>query len=149
MAQTILLNLNFTDDLIEEHLANKTGKNQDNTQFVNRDARAFRDFFARKYTSKEQEDPFTHYYLKEASKQERVKILIEQDEKLKETLHDENQPEAIERRNAKSRQIWERIEEMLVENERENEDNFNLSKTMTNRIRLDYNMKSLIRSEFI
>lgn len=38
---------------------------------------------------------------------------------------------------------------MLIENDKENEDNFNLGKTMTNRIRIDYNMKSLIRSEFI
>lgn len=153
LTQTILMNLNFTDDLIKEHLANRDTKANSDldkaTDFVERDPRAFRDFFVRKYHSKEQEDPFTHFYLNEAGKQERVKVLIEQDEELKATHHDEHQPEAIESREAKSKQIWERIEEMLIENERENEDNFNLGSMMKNRIRLDYDMKSLMRSEFI
>jgi len=98
LTQTILMNLNFTDELIKKHLENKRDKSTDGAEFVDRDARAFRDFFARKYLSKEQEDPFTHFYLKEASKQERVKILMDQDKELKETFHDEHQPEAIERR---------------------------------------------------
>lgn len=40
--------------------------------------------------------------------------MIGEDEKMKELDHDEDQPEATERRSEKSKQIWERIEEMLI-----------------------------------
>lgn len=68
---------------------------------------------------------------------------------MKELDHDEDQPEATERRSEKSKQIWERIEEMLIQNDRENEDNFNLSKAQTNHVNVEYDMKSLVKSEFV
>ena len=72
----ILGNFNFTDELIREHLNSFDSSKKSiikNPTYVERDARAYREFISKTYFSKDREDPFTHFYVKEAAKQERVK----------------------------------------------------------------------------
>jgi len=74
----ILLNLNFTDQLIEEHLnlnKNKISK-ASTAKFVPRDSSNFRRFVESTYFSKDREDPFTHFYLKESVQKEHIKKLL-------------------------------------------------------------------------
>ncbi len=79
---TILVNMNFTDQLIEEHLnIRKAGDSkQSETRFLPRDAEKYRKFVASSYTSKDREDPFTHFFLKEAKNKELVKTWIAEEE---------------------------------------------------------------------
>ena len=68
---TILLNMNFTDQLIEEHLKDKKVSTKE-TKLVPRDADNFRRFVESTYESKDREDPYTHFHLKEARHKENI-----------------------------------------------------------------------------
>jgi len=69
----LLKNLNFTDRLINQHLhKNDKETANSNPSYVKRDAASFREFVKDTYFSKDQEDPFTHFYLKESGKIERI-----------------------------------------------------------------------------
>jgi hypothetical protein len=78
----IVFNLNFTEDLITEHL-NSNLKDQKHTNdydnYVERDPKSYRDFIAKTYFSKDREDPFTDFYVKEAGKVQRVQHLLEKE----------------------------------------------------------------------
>jgi hypothetical protein len=78
---TILTNMNFTDQLIEEHLKVKKAGDSKNAKarFVPRDAEKYRNFIESTYNSKDREDPFTHFFLKEAKNKELVKTLISEE----------------------------------------------------------------------
>ena len=71
---TILSNMNFTEQLIEEHLKVKkfTEAKPAKARFVPRDAEKYRKFVESAYISKDREDPYTHFYLKEAKNKELV-----------------------------------------------------------------------------
>ncbi len=43
--------------------------------FLQRDPKEFREFLVSTYYSKDREDPFTDFYIREAGKQERIKEL--------------------------------------------------------------------------
>jgi hypothetical protein len=75
---TILINMNFTDQLIEEHLKLKKADQKPTQQarFLPRDAEKYRKFVESTYNSKDREDPFTHFYLREAKNKELVKTWI-------------------------------------------------------------------------
>lgn len=68
----ICVNTHFTDRLINEHLGLEASNPNYKAVFIERDPREFREFISRTYQSKDQEDPFTHFYIKEAGKVERV-----------------------------------------------------------------------------
>ena len=84
----ILLNLNFTEQLIEEHLGlSQSGsagaaKQQNKAKLLSRDAEKFRNFIHSQYHSKDREDPFTHFYLKESRTQEHLNKLIEDENQI-------------------------------------------------------------------
>jgi len=44
-----------------------------------RDPRAYREFVKSTYFSKDREDPFSHFFIKEAAKQERIQQLAEEE----------------------------------------------------------------------
>jgi len=71
-------NTQFTDKLISEHLRRGQSfskEGQKYTKFAPRDESSYRDFVMRTYSSKDQEDPFSHFYIKESGKIERVRKL--------------------------------------------------------------------------
>ena len=76
IVNTILSNLSFTDQLIEEHLGRVSKKGNAEVKYVPRDAKKYRDFVASTYHSKDREDPFTHFYLKESKTKEYINKLI-------------------------------------------------------------------------
>jgi hypothetical protein len=77
---TVLVNMGFTDQLIEEHLnLNKKANPNAGGKLVPRDASNFRKFMIAQYQSKDREDPFTHFYLKEAKNKEMIKNWIEEE----------------------------------------------------------------------
>jgi hypothetical protein len=77
---TVLVNMGFTDQLIEEHLnLNKKANSAAGGKLVPRDATNFRKFMIAQYQSKDREDPFTHFYLKEAKNKEMIKNWIEEE----------------------------------------------------------------------
>ena len=94
----LLGNAQFTDKLIAEHLgksttsarASKDGSQQ--TKYVARDASSYRDFVMRTYFSKDQEDPFSHFYIKESGKVERVVKLRDEAEQYEKVLGDHRHP---------------------------------------------------------
>jgi len=69
---TILGNSGFTDGLITEHLRSGPSGARQQGKFLARDPAAYRDFIRASYQSKDQEDPFTHFFIKESGKIERV-----------------------------------------------------------------------------
>ncbi len=73
---TILLNLSFTDQLIDEHLGlvTRTGKQKIvEPKHVGRDPSVYRNFVESTYHSKDREDPYTHFFLKEGAMREALK----------------------------------------------------------------------------
>jgi len=72
----ILLNLDFTDQLIQEHLGAKA---KGEPKYVGRDAEQFRKFVQSTYHSKDREDPYTHFYLKEARHTEKINQMIREE----------------------------------------------------------------------
>jgi hypothetical protein len=96
---TVLVNMGFTDQLIEEHLnLNKKGGSTPVAvgKYVPRDAANFRKFMINQYQSKDREDPFTHFYLKEAKNKEMIKNWIEEEKQLeKETESETKDPKVI------------------------------------------------------
>lgn len=80
---TILVNLSFTDQLIEEHLKQKVNtKEAAAAKVVPRDAEKFRRFVESTYFSKDREDPYTNFYLKEAREKETLNRLISNEKTL-------------------------------------------------------------------
>lgn len=78
---TILSNLSFTEQLIEEHLGKSKAKSGE-VKYVPRDAKKYRDFVASTYHSKDREDPYTHFFLKESKNKERINQLIAEEKDL-------------------------------------------------------------------
>lgn len=84
LISTLFSKLDLTDSLIKEHVKDsKERPDYDkDLRYVSRDPAEFRNFVMSTYHSKDQEDPFTHFYIKEAAKVERVhKLKGEADER--------------------------------------------------------------------
>jgi hypothetical protein len=88
---------------------------------VPRDAARYREFVGATYHSKDREDPFTHFYLKEAKTKEQINKLLA-DEKA--ALVEENAADyrVVEEGNRRREALKEKIENMLMAEERINED---------------------------
>lgn len=82
----VLVNSSFTDKLIDEHLR-ATTKDDKSVKYAPRDAGKYREFIRSTYFSKDQADPFSHFYTKESGKVERVfKVEKEAKEKYEEAM---------------------------------------------------------------
>lgn len=105
----------------------------------------------RTYSSKDQEDPFSHFFIKESGKIERVhKIYKDGQDKFAsamENAKDIDTKEQIEEKVLKT--FSNKIEDMLIENYRENEDFISLSHQLKSEVKIDYDLKSLMKSEKI
>jgi hypothetical protein len=75
---TIMVNMNFTEQLIEEHLRLKKTEpaKQSEARYVPRDADKYRQFVESTYHAKDREDPYSHFFLTQAKNKELVKTLI-------------------------------------------------------------------------
>lgn len=74
-----MVNMNFTDQLIEEHLKQKKGDNKAQPRYVPRDAEKYRKFVESTYYSKDREDPYSHFFLTEAKNKELIKTWMAED----------------------------------------------------------------------
>lgn len=72
-----MLNTNFTDQLIAEHLGLDNKKRKPQT-YIPRDSDIFREFVKSTYFSKDVEDLFSNFFLKEAAKKERIWKTVEE-----------------------------------------------------------------------
>ena len=145
---TILLNLNFTDGIIEEHLNLASRKNK--PRLVPRDAKTFREFVESTYSSKDREDPFTHFYLKEAKNREEARRLLEEERHIIETVEEgSNDVSVLEKGKKRREALQEKIENMLMLEENKNEDLHDLSSSLKTHPNINYDMKTLMRSENI
>lgn len=124
----VLGNSCFTEKLIEEHLAGPQQRKGQQAVFASRDPAAYRDFAEATYFSKDQEDPYTHFYIKESGKVERVhKVHNDAAEKYDKIIAEHPDPEVREKTAALKKTLDRKIEDMLLENQLENEDTLSLS----------------------
>lgn len=143
----LLVNLTFTDKLIEEHLKSQS---KAEAKLVPRDPSAFRDFVHDSYFSKDQEDPYTHFFIKESGKQERVKkIYNEMNMKYWRKIKEAKSEDGQRRLDGIMRSFQEKIDDMLLQNKLENEDTLSLSHQLESEVKIKYNLKSLMKSEFV
>jgi hypothetical protein len=63
--------------LIDEHLG--LSKGTSNPTFVARDASEYRKFVMATYNSKDREDPYTHFFLKEGAMREAMKREVDKE----------------------------------------------------------------------
>lgn len=103
------------------------------------------------YASKDQEDPFSHFFIKESGKQERIwKIHKEGQDKFASALENASDIDTQEQIQQKVLKTFEnKIEDMLIENYRENEDFISLSHQLKSEVKIEYDLKSLMKSEKI
>lgn len=102
------------------------------------------------YTSKDREDPYTHFFLKEASKREALKKEYEQEKLLETTVENATDyPRVIEEGKERREKLMEKIEKVLLDERIKNEDLTNLSSSLKQNVSVQYDMKSLVKSEFV
>ena len=150
---TILSNMNFTEQLIEEHLKVKksTEAKPAKARFVPRDAEKYRKFVESAYISKDREDPYTHFYLKEAKNKELVKTLISEEKKRHAEFEAESRDTELKEEGKVRRQkLQDKIEDILLSEEIQNQDLFDLSSAgLKTEVNVRYDMRTLVKSEFI
>mmetsp|Transcript_31265 Transcript_31265/g.47845 ORF Transcript_31265/g.47845 Transcript_31265/m.47845 type:complete len:382 (+) Transcript_31265:3481-4626(+) len=154
LLKTLLVNTKFVDNLIEDHLKLlNDAKNVEfgSAEFVERDPSKFREFIKSTYFSKDQEDPFSHFYIKESGKIERMhkaykdaseKYQAEVDSLPSKDLHEKAQEKIF-------KTVEEKISEMMLQNERENEDITSISHQFNSEVKVNYDLKSLMKSEHV
>lgn len=101
------------------------------------------------YFSKDKEDPYSDYFLKEAGKLERA-------HKLSDEVKDQEHLDKVERSGDRYTEgekrkevLQDKIDSMLLENEMENEDLLSISHTHRATVKISYDLKSLIKSDNI
>lgn len=147
----ILGNSHFTEQLIAEHLGKgPREKGRQDSIFLPRDPRHYRAFVHATYESKDQEDPFTHFFIKEAGKVERIhKVHNDAEERYAKLINDNPDPESRKRAEELRKTLEDKVIDMLLENRLENEDTIGLSHQVESEVKIEYHLKSLMRSEFI
>lgn len=147
----LLTSCDFTDKLIEEHLSRKTADQSQAATFLERDPAVFRDFMRTKATcSRDQTDAYSHFFLKEAGKHERVhKAYNEATEQYQETIDTSKNPVVRERTKKLMKSLQDKIDDMLLENREENEDSISLMNQFDTTIDINYNIGSLIKSQHV
>jgi hypothetical protein len=144
-------NLSFTDQLIEEHLSrNQTGKQETEPVFLQRDPSCYRDFIRMTYESKDQEDPFTHFYIKESGKIERIHQVKNQEMKeYEEFIKTSDNQQAVENTKNILKTLQDKMDDMIMENRNENEDFTSLSHHLNSEVKIKYDLKSLMKSDTV
>jgi hypothetical protein len=80
------------------------------------------------YQSKDREDPFTHFYLKEARDKEMIKNWIEDEKQLqKETEYETKDPKVLAEGEKRREALQDKIDSLLLEEENQNHDLLQLS----------------------
>jgi len=147
---TILGNSGFTDGLITEHLRSGPSGVRQQGKFLARDPTAYRDFIKASYQSKDQEDPFTHFFIKESGKIERVhKVHNDARAKFAHLAKDAPDKQTKEQALEVLKTLEDKVDDMLLENHIENEDIISLSHQVESEVKVEYNLKSLMKSEFV
>ena len=150
---TILVNMNFTEQLIEEHLKlRKDGKpTSSQTRFVPRDAEKYRKFVESTYYSKDREDPYTHFFLSEAKNKELIKTWIAEEGQRKAEFEAESRDPALKEEGHRRRQkLQEKIEDILLADELKNQDYLDISSAgLKTEVNVRYDMRTLVKSEFV
>lgn len=74
-----------------------------------------------------------------------------QEEKERQFIEEESTADlsVIEQGNQRRQKLQEKIDDVLLDIERTNEDLFDLSSSLKQRVKINYDMKSLVKSEFI
>ena len=148
---TILLNMNFTDQLIEEHLKLNATKSAAIPKYVPRDAANFRKFVMQSYDSKDREDPYTHFYLKEAKNKEMMNSWISEEKQLqKETELESKSPAVLAEGEQRRKVLQDKIDSLLMEEENRNEDLLQLSNAgVKTHLEVRYDIRTLVKSETV
>jgi hypothetical protein len=107
----------------------------------------FREFMMSTYRSKDQEDPFSHFYIKESGKIERVHKVLSEHEELKQSLRHVKSLDASDKTKKIMKTLQNKMDDMLLQNKVENEDHISLSHHLDSEVKIDYNLKSLMKSE--
>ncbi len=88
-----------------------------------RDAASFRKFILSTYHSKDREDPYTHFFLKEAKNKEMINTWIEEEkQRFKEIEEDTRDPKIVAEGNKRREALYDKIDSILLEEENRNED---------------------------
>ena len=117
-------------------------KDYENVQFADRDATKYREFVMKTYKSRDQVDPFTNFWVKEAGKVERIHKMHDDIEKTFEHLKSKKD---VSKETAESIQeahdtFYKKVEDMLIENDRENEDTFAFIDQFKVETKINYNL---------
>ena len=112
----LLVNTSMTDTLIGEHLRWGANTQQpDDTKYVSRDPASYRDFVKNTYFSKDQEDPFTHFYIKESGKYERIhQVYNDAKDKYENYMKETTSLKASERTGKILKSLGDKVDEMLI-----------------------------------
>jgi hypothetical protein len=146
----ILVNLNFTDKLIEQHLGAKS-QSKEEPKYLNRDATNYRDFIRSSYFSKDHEDPFSHFYILESGKVERVHKAWNDanNSEAKEIYQNHTDKETSMKARKVLQTLSSKIDDMLLQNHNENTDTLSLSHHLGHDVEVNYNLRSLMKSEYV
>mmetsp|Transcript_36750 Transcript_36750/g.44952 ORF Transcript_36750/g.44952 Transcript_36750/m.44952 type:complete len:473 (+) Transcript_36750:201-1619(+) len=131
--------LSFTDHLIEEHLR-KGGKKQNKStaRLMERDAESFRAFMYELGREARFVSPYDHFFMQEAQKKGRPQDIAA--EILK--LNQEHLVRPTEEYEAKKEALEKQLEDLLLNYERANEDPFNLSHALPNKVEVTIDVDS-------
>lgn len=144
-------NLSFTDQLIEEHLSQLEGAAKTaEPVLLPRDPSSYRDFIRATYESKDQEDPFTHFYIKESGKIERLYHVKNREMKqYEDALKTAGSEQAVENTKKILKTLQDKLDDMLMQNRNENEDFTSLSHHVNSEVKVQYDLKSLMKSDTV
>jgi hypothetical protein len=79
-----------------------------------------------------------------------MKAMVAEEEQMVKELEEESKDSNLIERGEKRRQaLVEKIEEALLLEENQNEDLTNLSSSLKNNIKVNYDLKTLVKSEFV
>jgi hypothetical protein len=88
--------------------------------------------------------------LKEGVMRESLKREYEQEKLIEKTIeHESPSIRVLEEGNQRREKLWDKIEKVLLEERIKNEDLTNLSSMLKQSVTIDYDMKSLVKSEFV
>jgi len=109
-----------------------TEKEGADTITLNRDEGVYRRFVESTYNSKDREDPFTHFYLKEGALKESLKHEISVANQTEEDIEFQTpNPKVIEEGKKKREKLWDKVDKVLLDQHIKNEDILNISSSLS------------------
>ena len=103
------------------------------------------------YQSKDREDPYTHFYLREAKNKEMIKSWVDEEKQLqKETESETKDPNVLAEGEERRRVLKDKIDELLLQDENRNEDLLQLSNAgVQTHLDIKYDIRTLVKSESV